>query len=114
LIYLSVFSDVYLCQNDIGNTNILTKQFLPARMALLADYWQKIVDKTVEKWRFAEVDYSSNIRGNFCIVAVLMATTTTHCLSTIHDHLCTSQVTCTRVKKILDVDTQYTAKVKNL
>jgi hypothetical protein len=29
-----------------------------------------------------------NIRGNFCIVAVLMATTTTHCLSTIHDHLC--------------------------
>jgi hypothetical protein len=55
LIYLSVFSDVYLCQNDIGNTNILTKQFLPARMALLADYWQKIVDKTVEKWRFAEV-----------------------------------------------------------
>jgi hypothetical protein len=26
----------------------------------------------------------------------------------------TSQVTRTRVKKILDVDTQYTAKVKNL
>jgi hypothetical protein len=25
----------------------------------LADYWQKTVDKTVEKWRFAEVDYSS-------------------------------------------------------
>jgi hypothetical protein len=23
------------------------------------DYWQKTVDKTVEKWRFAEVDYSS-------------------------------------------------------
>ena len=30
-------------------------------------------------------------------------------------HLCTSQVTwCTRVNKILSVDTQYTAKVKNL
>ena len=29
-------------------------------------------------------------------------------------HLCTSQVTCTRVNKILGVDTQYTAKVKNL
>jgi hypothetical protein len=27
--------------------------------ALLADYWQKTVDKTVEKWRFAEVDISS-------------------------------------------------------
>jgi hypothetical protein len=25
----------------------------------LADYWQKTVDKTVEKWRFAEVDISS-------------------------------------------------------
>jgi hypothetical protein len=25
----------------------------------LADYWQKTVDKTVEKWRFSEVDYSS-------------------------------------------------------
>jgi hypothetical protein len=30
----------------------------------LADYWQKTVDKTVEKWRFAEVDYSS-ARNNF-------------------------------------------------
>jgi hypothetical protein len=28
-----------------------------------------------------------NIRGNFCIVAVLMATATTHCLSTIVDNL---------------------------
>ena len=27
-------------------------------------------------------------------------------------HLCTSQVTCMRVNKILGVDTQYTAKVK--
>jgi hypothetical protein len=27
--------------------------------ALLADYWQKTVDRTVEKWRFAEVDLSS-------------------------------------------------------
>jgi hypothetical protein len=25
----------------------------------MADYWQKTVDKTIEKWRFAEVDYSS-------------------------------------------------------
>jgi hypothetical protein len=25
----------------------------------LANYWQKTVDKTVEKWRFAETDYSS-------------------------------------------------------
>jgi hypothetical protein len=30
----------------------------------LADYWQKTVDKTVEKWRFAEVDVSS-ARNNF-------------------------------------------------
>jgi hypothetical protein len=29
-------------------------------------------------------------------------------------HLCTSQVTCTPVNKKLGVDTQYTAKVKNL
>jgi hypothetical protein len=27
-----------------------------------------------------------NIRGNFCIAAVLMATATTHCLGTIHNH----------------------------
>jgi hypothetical protein len=25
----------------------------------LADYWQKTVDRTVEKWRFAETDVSS-------------------------------------------------------
>jgi hypothetical protein len=25
----------------------------------VADYWQRTVDRTVEKWRFAEVDYSS-------------------------------------------------------
>jgi hypothetical protein len=25
----------------------------------MADYWRKTVDRTVEKWRFAEVDYSS-------------------------------------------------------
>jgi hypothetical protein len=24
-----------------------------------SDYWQKTVGKTVEKWRFAEVDFSS-------------------------------------------------------
>jgi hypothetical protein len=30
----------------------------------LADYWQKTVDRTVEKWRFAEVDVSS-ARNNF-------------------------------------------------
>ncbi|VVH67371.1 hypothetical protein BSPLISOX_1103, partial [uncultured Gammaproteobacteria bacterium] len=35
----------------------LTEQFLPARAALLKDYLQK--QKTVEKWRFAEVNYSS-------------------------------------------------------
>jgi hypothetical protein len=29
------------------------------RAALLADYWQKTVDKIVEKWRLAEVDYFS-------------------------------------------------------
>jgi ribosomal protein L32E len=42
----------------------LCQQFLPARAALLADYWQKTVDRTVEKWRFAEVDHSS-ARNNF-------------------------------------------------
>jgi hypothetical protein len=29
------------------------------------------------------------IRANFCIVAVVMATAATHCLSTVHNHLCT-------------------------
>jgi hypothetical protein len=29
-----------------------------------------------------------NIRGNFCTITVLMATATTHCLSTIHNHFC--------------------------
>jgi hypothetical protein len=33
----------------------IKEQFLPARAALLEDFWKK----TVEKWRFAEVDYSN-------------------------------------------------------
>ncbi|VVH50600.1 hypothetical protein BPUTSESOX_2221 [uncultured Gammaproteobacteria bacterium] len=37
----------------------LIEQFLPARAALLKDYLQKTTGTTVEKWRFAEVDYSS-------------------------------------------------------
>ncbi|CAC9523066.1 hypothetical protein [Bathymodiolus azoricus thioautotrophic gill symbiont] len=41
----------------------LTEQFLPARAALLADYWQKISERSAEKWRFAEVDYSSAINN---------------------------------------------------
>jgi hypothetical protein len=32
---------------------------VPPQSELLADYWQKTVDRTVEKWRFAEMDYSS-------------------------------------------------------
>jgi hypothetical protein len=53
--------------DEQGNLSpALTKQFLPARAALLADYWQKTVDKTVEKWRFAEVDYT--IHDHLCIV----------------------------------------------
>ncbi|CAC9516653.1 hypothetical protein [uncultured Gammaproteobacteria bacterium] len=39
----------------------LIEQFLPARAALLKDYLQKTTGPTVEKWRFAEVDYSSAI-----------------------------------------------------
>jgi hypothetical protein len=41
---------------------ILTEQFLPARAALLKDYLQKTTGPTgptVEKWRFAEMDFSS-------------------------------------------------------
>ena len=37
----------------------LTEQFLPARAALLKDYLQETIGKSVEKWRFAEPDYSS-------------------------------------------------------
>jgi hypothetical protein len=45
--------------DEQGNLSpALTEQFLPARAALLADYWQK----TVEKWRFAEMDVSSAYR----------------------------------------------------
>jgi hypothetical protein len=47
----------------IPTSPALTKQFLPARAALLADYWQKTVDRTVEKWRFA-----STIHDHLCIV----------------------------------------------
>ena len=36
----------------------LIEQFLPARAALLKDYLQKTTGPTVEKWRFAEMDYS--------------------------------------------------------
>jgi hypothetical protein len=55
-------SQSFVHVDEQGNLSpALTKQFLPARAALLADYWQKTVDKT---------------------------TATTHCLSTIHDHLC--------------------------
>jgi hypothetical protein len=32
----------------------LTEQFLPARAALLKDYLQETIGKSVEKWRFAE------------------------------------------------------------
>ena len=42
-------------------SSALTEQFLPARAALLKDYLQKTTGPTVEKWRFAEVDYSSAI-----------------------------------------------------
>ncbi|VVH62303.1 Xanthine dehydrogenase, molybdenum binding subunit (EC [uncultured Gammaproteobacteria bacterium] len=53
-------SKFFVHVDERGNLSpALTKQFLPARAALLADYWQKTVDKTVEKWRFAEVDFSS-------------------------------------------------------
>ncbi|VVH64587.1 hypothetical protein BSPLISOX_432, partial [uncultured Gammaproteobacteria bacterium] len=53
-------SKFFVHVDERGNLSpALTKQFLPARAALLADYWQKTVDKTVEKWRFAEVDYFS-------------------------------------------------------
>ncbi len=53
-------SKFFVHVDERGNLSpALTKQFLPARAALLADYWQKTVDKTVEKWRFSEVDYSS-------------------------------------------------------
>ena len=53
--------------DEQGNLSpALTEQFLPARAALLVDYWQK----TVEKWRFAEMDVSSalnNFSGTFNI-----------------------------------------------
>jgi hypothetical protein len=53
-------SKFFVHVDERGNlSSALTKQFLPARAALLANYWQKTVDKTVEKWRFAETDYSS-------------------------------------------------------
>jgi hypothetical protein len=39
-------------------SSALTEQFLPARAALLKDYLQKTTGPTVEKWRFAEMDYS--------------------------------------------------------
>jgi hypothetical protein len=39
---------------------VIDQQFLPARAALLEDYWKK----TVEKWRFSELDYSS-AQNNF-------------------------------------------------
>jgi hypothetical protein len=37
----------------------LNKSWYSHYQTLLADYWQKTVDRTVEKWRFAEVDVSS-------------------------------------------------------
>ena len=43
-------------------SSALTEQFLPARAALLKDYLQKTTGPTgptVEKWRFAEMDFSS-------------------------------------------------------
>ena len=58
-------SKFFVHVDEQGNlSSALTKQFLPARAALLADYWQKTVGKTVEKWRFAEVDFFS-ARNNF-------------------------------------------------
>jgi hypothetical protein len=53
----------------------LTDQFLPARAALLADYWQKTSERAAENWRFAEVDYSSAINnfGGFYNASALRA-----------------------------------------
>ena len=45
-------------------SSALTEQFLPARAALLKDYLQKTTGPTVEKWRFAESDYSS-VKNDF-------------------------------------------------
>jgi hypothetical protein len=60
-----------VCKFEQGNLSpALTKQFLPARAALLADYWQKTVDKTIEKWRFAELNkswYSHYQRVRLCL-----------------------------------------------
>jgi hypothetical protein len=48
-----LFSKSFVHVDEQGNLSpALIKQFLPARAALLADYWQKTVDRTVEKWRF--------------------------------------------------------------
>jgi hypothetical protein len=61
--------------DERGNLSpALTKQFLPARAALLADYWQKTVDKTVEKWRFAEVDYSKSWYSHYQRVRLCLHT----------------------------------------
>jgi hypothetical protein len=50
LFFLLFFAD------EKGNLSpALTEQFLPARAALLADYWQKTTKRIAEKWRFAEV-----------------------------------------------------------
>jgi hypothetical protein len=46
--------------DEQGNLSpALTEQFLPARTALLADYWQK----TVKKWRFSEVNASDKFNA---------------------------------------------------
>ncbi|VVH66601.1 hypothetical protein BSPLISOX_2168, partial [uncultured Gammaproteobacteria bacterium] len=55
--------------DEKGNLSpALTEQFLPARAALLADYWQKTTKRIAEKWRFAEVDISGarNNFGGYC------------------------------------------------
>ncbi|VVH67062.1 hypothetical protein BSPLISOX_1482, partial [uncultured Gammaproteobacteria bacterium] len=51
-------SQSFVHVDEQGNLSpALTEQFLPARTALLADYWQK----TVKKWRFSEVNASSPV-----------------------------------------------------
>ncbi len=50
-------SQSFVHVDEQGNLSpALTEQFLPAQAALLADYWQK----TVEKWRFTEVGHSEH------------------------------------------------------
>jgi hypothetical protein len=54
----------------------------------LAELFAKEGNQDSNSLKALRIYFARDFGGNFCIVAVSMATAATHCLSTIHNHFC--------------------------